>query len=624
MFQNLHKTISVVKKSIPMSDSDSDQSAETLSDNDDSTLKEELDANDVKLQQMRRGAQKRGGQSKIVARFEGLVSYDEMLRQHAFKRMKDGIQKILSLHTPVELSSLCGCLGLKVQEKGSTSIHFITQYASESNDLDAERLKKIMNFMWEGALWEYLHSIGHPIHSMRPDPKKTILEIWEQGGLLGGNVNGFVPHFIAREVKKRNEWIQSADIQERLEKLRKAQDAAKSAERKIISDHDYTNILSYFNQMGALRRLENSVREFLISEVEIVRSRIDSCEESAKMNRKQLAENEQYYMKIVNAINEQLALTEFVCEERITERYKLEGDLQRLSNVMESYIAAEENREMIGGGTMQALKLRQGEECSASVRTIHAQIQQYKQVRDHMDSVLRAQSRAQRTGAGHADEMVEALQAELESLNEHSVKETARADAAERALFFCRRKLAKLENKQKISAHESWGSSARFASHLDHQLRLARSLKPVMIAALNHPHRTVVGIARSVLSTLDLAAAEEMDRVFETACMRRQDALATAVRRAENARRDAMNSPAAVAARSKSKSKVVKKDSKGSKSVGKGSGSVKTTGSVVSKSSRASTPSETSRPASKQAKSGMSSKGSMKSPPSTKKKTLKK
>lgn len=602
--------------------SDSDESSETISDESEHNTREDLNANDVKLQQMRRSAQKRGGQSKIVARFEGLVSYDEMLRQHAFQRMKDGIQKILSLHTPVELSSLCGCLGLKVQEKGATSIHFITQYASESKDLDPERLRKIMNFMWEGALWEYLHSIGHPIHSMRPDPKKTILDIWEKGGLLGGNVNGFVPHFIAREVKKRNEWIQSPDIQDRLEKLRKAQDAAKSAERKIISDHDYTNILSYFNQMGALRRLENSVREYLVSEVEIVRSRIDSCEESAKMSRQQLKENELHYMKVVDTLNEQLALTEFVCEERYAERYQLEGDVQRLGNVIESYIAAEENREMIGGGTMQALKLRHAEQCNPSVRAIHAQVQKYKQVRDHMDSVLRAQARAQRTDGRHLNEVVDALQAELEALNEHSMKETARADTAERALFFCRRKLARAENRQSIAAQESWGSSARFANKLEHQLRLARSLRPVMVAALHHPHHTVISLARSVLSTFDLAAKEEIDRIYETACMRRQDVLSFAVRRADNARRDAMNSSVAVAARTKPKVKIAKKDAKG----GSSTKTTKSTGSVASKSSRASTPSRgSSKPGTPTSKSNPKSPTSaLKSPSSAKKKVLKK
>ena len=106
---------------------------------------------------------------------QNLVSYDEMVKQHRLKRMKDGLQTLLNLHTPVELSSLCGTLGLKVQEKGATSCHFITQYATELNEMDEGRMAKILNFMWEGALWEYLHSIGHPVHSMRVDPKHTVM-----------------------------------------------------------------------------------------------------------------------------------------------------------------------------------------------------------------------------------------------------------------------------------------------------------------------------------------------------------------------------------------------------------------------------------------------------------------
>lgn len=580
-----------------MSDSESSKDS---SDNEDLDKREELDANDVKLQQMRRGAQKRGGQSKIVARFEGLVSYDDMLRQHAFQRMKDGIQKILSLHTPVELSSLCGCLGLKVQEKAATSIHFITQYASESSNLDEARLRHIMNFMWEGALWEYLHFIGHPVHSMRPDPKKTILEIWEKGGLLGNNVNGFTPHFIAREVKKRNEWVQSEDIQARLEKLRVAQDAAKSAERKVVSEHDYTNILTYFNQMSALRRQEHSMREYLMQEVEILRSRIDSCAEVSKVSREQLAENELYYMKVVNEINAQLALTEFVCEERIAERYQLEGDLQRLGNVVESYLTAEENRQQIGGGTVQALKLREVDKCAPTVRAIHAQLQKYKQVRDHMDSTLRAQSRGQRDEVERLNELVDALQEELEGLNDFRVRETTRADRAERELFFCRRKLARTENKHQLNAQEAWASSTRFANALRHIQLQIRSLRPALMAALAHPHRTVISLGKSVLTTLALSSAEEISAAYENACMKRADLHAHAMRRAELARIAAMSSPAAVAARTKSKvakgGKVkISASSKSKKSTGGGDNSSKA-GTVTSGRSRASTPSEASRP----------------------------
>jgi hypothetical protein len=600
-----------------MSESEEEREDGSSSEEDTNT-REELDENDVKLQQMRRGAQKRGGQSKIAARFEGLVSYDEMLRKHAFQRMKDGLQKILTLHTAVELSSICGCLGLKVQEKASTSIHFITEYAYESNDLDGERIKHIMNFMWEGALWEYLHSIGHPVHSMRPDPKKTIIEIWEQGGLLGANTNGFVPHFIAREVKKRNEWIQSADIQDRLEKLRKAQDAAKHAERKVVSEHDYTNILSYFNQMSALRRLEQAVREYLISEIEIARSRVDSCNETAKFSRQQQAENEQYYMRIVDAINEQLALTESVCEERIAERYQVESDLQRLHNVLASYIEVAQSRQEAGGGTAQPLRMRELDEAAPGVRALHAQLQKYKQICDDADDALRGKARAQLTEVDRLNEIAEALQTELEGVSDFCTRETARADRAERALFYCQRQLARTEHKQKVTAQEAWFATQRFANKLTHQQRMARSLKPVLLAALGHSHRSMYTLARAALSTLELADTEELNMVFERACMRRQDQLSFAVRKAELARQAALASAGGVPSRSKKVKVAAKKK-------GGGDGSSKAS-APSGKSSRASTPSEASRPNSRATtpKASASTKSAAAPSSSTKKKPAKK
>ncbi len=82
------------------------------------------------------------------------------MKAHALKRMQDGLRKLLSLHSATELSSICGCLQLKVQQKGSTSIEQILKYASETEEMNDDKIIKILNFMWEGALWEYLHSLG--------------------------------------------------------------------------------------------------------------------------------------------------------------------------------------------------------------------------------------------------------------------------------------------------------------------------------------------------------------------------------------------------------------------------------------------------------------------------------
>ena len=110
-----------------------------------------------------------------------------MKREHAMERMRDGLRKILSLHTPVELSSVCGCLHLKTQQKGNDSINQIIHYAGEAETFDITKIQQIFNFLWEGPLWEYLHTTGHPVYTMRPCPKRTIMELWESGGFLGKN-----------------------------------------------------------------------------------------------------------------------------------------------------------------------------------------------------------------------------------------------------------------------------------------------------------------------------------------------------------------------------------------------------------------------------------------------------
>ncbi|RYH20809.1 hypothetical protein EON65_22420 [archaeon] len=83
-----------------------------------------------------------------------------MQKAHGLKRMQDGLRALLSLHHPVELSSICGCLKLKVQQKVNVSMNQIIKYASEKEEIDVLKIKTILRFMYEGALWEYLHSIG--------------------------------------------------------------------------------------------------------------------------------------------------------------------------------------------------------------------------------------------------------------------------------------------------------------------------------------------------------------------------------------------------------------------------------------------------------------------------------
>lgn len=461
-----------------------------------------------------------------------------MMKSHAFKRMQEGIRKILNLHTAVELSSICGCLQLKTQQKAATSLELIMKYATELEELDEERTKRILGFMWEGALWEYLHSIGHPVHTMTLDPKLTIMKIWEHGGFLEG-IHSFIPHFIAREVKQRNDWVLSEDIQIRLDKIQSAQDQAKLAERKIISDHDYTNILQYFNQMSNLRSLENSVREYLISELEIARSRIDSYEESSKIIRDQLAEMEIKFIKITDHLNQQLASYESLYETEIRKNFSMETYLNRLSLMIDSYKETETNRELQGGGTLQPIKMRGIQDCPFNyIQEIHMKLQHYRNQRDEWDDTLRAQARKYVDHIHDLEEKLDHLQQRYDDLLEQYNHACKDVDSLTKDHVLKERKHIKNESTAKYYAQYGWDIALKSANMVNKYREEHLKIKPLLLAGVISTQPLLRNICHTLLFSFHdlITTEEEKERISENMLMNDEDAYSRKAEAAEKER----------------------------------------------------------------------------------------
>jgi len=120
-----------------MADDSSSSSSSSSSDDE-----RDIDDNEVKLRQMKRNA--RNKNSRTRNKLVGLKSYDELLREHALIRMREGLQTILEMHTPVELSSICGLLKLKVQQPAKVSMRLIMDYASEGGKVTEEKIHEIL------------------------------------------------------------------------------------------------------------------------------------------------------------------------------------------------------------------------------------------------------------------------------------------------------------------------------------------------------------------------------------------------------------------------------------------------------------------------------------------------
>jgi hypothetical protein len=173
---------------------------------------------DLRLQQIRRGARDKERQG-FASKLAGLKSIEEINKEQSLQRIKDGLYQVLTLHSPVELSSCCGMLGLKVQQKPINSIEQIMGYALSDMKQEEGKLQKVLHVCWEGALFEYLRALGQPVYTEFTDPRETVSAIWQKGGILDSR-RAFTPHFVRREIKKRYANVQAEDITSRFVHLR--------------------------------------------------------------------------------------------------------------------------------------------------------------------------------------------------------------------------------------------------------------------------------------------------------------------------------------------------------------------------------------------------------------------
>ncbi len=563
-----------------MSDSEH-SSTESSSDSDDH--REDFDEAEIKLQQMRRKARANAEAQRGVGqeRMKGLQSFEQMQQEHALKRTEKGLKEVLTLHTPSELSSICGVLRLPVKQKGTDSTRLIIKSVSENGVVQAERMLSLLDIMWEGALFEYLRCIGHPIHSMFVDPRETVLKLWQDGGMLGTGT--FIPHFVAREVKKRNEWVISPDIETRMSTLREMQEKVKHAEKVVLTGHDYNNILAYFKQMSDLRKYESDFREYTVSQLETCRARLDSYTDTSRMMREDMAELERKIMTLAGAISDQLGYNEFVTEDLQNELVEMNADLHRLGLVMDSYIEAEEDRSEAGGGTSQALSLRKPEESKLSIRNLHDKMQQYRNMRDETDENLRNRSRNHIIEIDRLEAHLRDVEHQLEYALRRETNERERAEEAEKDVRFCARKMMKMSNNKQTGMEEAWSSSLRWQLKcLDQKYRNSEVKKLLLAGIQERENKLVQTLSYAIIDVYDLASKEELFEAEESAQMMAADAFSARHRKFLKKQGEGKKGPKKTVASSTpaKKEKSVKKkdkddDSKASSKTAKSKGSTK-------------------------------------------------
>jgi len=233
-------------------------------------------------------------------------------------QLREGLSKLLDMHNPAELGSLCGALGLVEEcefgthaEKKAGVLRKVAQTSARYSSAERAHMECLAT-MWDGILYEYLRAEGQPLRSARVDPRVFTLQMWRRRAAFSQGGQGvFRPHYVPRHVKLRDQKPpRAADLEGLLRGVEAKELALKHIERKLRKESDYRNVITFLADATALHEFERDARDYLFHELESCRDRIDHYQASLEMTGEQLGEAELIHERATTTLVSQLARVE--------------------------------------------------------------------------------------------------------------------------------------------------------------------------------------------------------------------------------------------------------------------------------------------------------------------------
>lgn len=562
--------MSSISRSYNSSNSRPSSSRTSRTDDDDEYL--EVDTQELRAQQMKRMARNKG-KSKLMHKFKGLGEGEDKEAKLRFKRMENGIRTILGLHNPVELSSISGTLNLPTQEKGTTSIDNIVRYCIENNEFAEDKMVRMINCCWEGALFEYLKSIGYPMITCFADPKPATMKVLRRG-LFAEGAAPFTPHYICRRVQPRYDWVQSQDIAPKLAKLREVELFVKRTEKEVMEEDDYTNMLLFLQKMHELRRLENEFRDYATAELEISRSKLDRAESNEKMAKDMLVDCERRYMVVSEDLNKKLAHRESVGDELATEKILLDTQLRRLRKVLQSCQAVTaarcEGRSPLDPPVVAPISVMHDiSSCFKNVRDLHKDVIEFKKTADKSDMEMREFIKKQDDEIISLKQTIEGLKFDVAKADERCRIATARERKAIEEVTKVAKDIVRREQHADASRKVTWETSVRWANRAQGLEEKLRKFYPAIKSAVFSGDGGAIAFALAMNKAFGIVPSALVEEWRETFAMTKEDFLADELRQEELARIRAINAQNIKSAAGKGSKKA---PSKGKKNAGSSKG----------------------------------------------------
>jgi len=551
----------------------SQSSSSSSSDEDEEYV--EIDEMKQRLAQMKRNNRGKGSSkilvtTKLMAKFGNVLTPEQRALKNTADRIEKGVRDVLKLHSPTELSAICGLLQLKTLQRGDESIELLINYCKDEKETkftkySEYKVNRLCNNMWEGALFEYLKMVGHPQEGILTEPKFAVMKMWRDNGFTTKATKAFTPHYIQRHVLTRHDADQEPDILSRSNNLKKAEKAMKEVERELFEEHDYTNALLYFQQLGNVRTMETDFRDYMITQLEIARAENQRATSNAKLGAEMLEENESRYLEMVHRLQRRAACVESAANHEFDRRFQADTELANLRRTVMSY-AAFQRQERDDVEPLHALH-----KASKGMQQIGNSLREYKSLVDFDIYNYRRE-------IVRRDEHIAALNAEIAHMKVDYDFQVNRGDDALAALAKANgqvRKAAKTIVLNQVQAEakqqQAWQKSVRWASRCHFLEKKIARLRTMVCNGIKVDSPMVVSMVKAVNNVLDLVEKKELGEMYETARMECEDKLAHEMR-VEDLRLALLEEAANA---KKGKKKKAKKGAKKGKGKGKGKGGAK-------------------------------------------------
>jgi hypothetical protein len=279
---------------------------------------------------------KKDGFAGTFGKIKAIDPLAEENKKH-MANMEKGFLELLDLHNTMELSSLCGMMGIRIErktknvEKKQYIMALINKQIKELGKPDVVYVG-VLKHMWEGTLFEYLRSKGQPLHSTENDPRGFVIAYWRK---MTKTIVPFDPYYVPTNLVNRAKDDRRADdINAILDTMEQKELSVKAMEFKIRREHDYTNVLGYLQAVSSLHNTEQQGRNYLINEVEISRAKVAHSEESIQMLNVQLTELENRHEFVKTNWLDNLAHTETMGSDYFDQIVVDQGDKQHHNNLI--------------------------------------------------------------------------------------------------------------------------------------------------------------------------------------------------------------------------------------------------------------------------------------------------